>query len=276
MADQSDVETALVSAIAATLYPQGPSAPSLITAPCRIYRGAPTSAALTADLAGGVVNVTITPEASGQENTTRYPDDPQLGTPVLPALTVAVAGQTATFAGSASLGQVAGLVVDNMAVVHRTQAGDSPALVAATLASYLRTRRLALVSGATLTVPDATTLIGRVVADQVAYRETRRQRQHFKVSVWCPSADLRDRVATVVDQSLAASLWLPLADGAAGYMRATASVVLEQSQVANLYRRDLTYSIEYPTIVATTLPAMIFGDLRLTPADAGSVQTLLA
>ena len=276
MADQSDVETALVTAIAATLYPQGIGAPSILPAPCRIYRGAPTAAALAADLAAGVINATILPDAAGQENTTRYPDEPQLVSAVVPGLSIHVVGQTATLSGTATMGQVAGLLVDNLAVVHRIQAGDSPALVAATLAAYLRTRRLVLVNGTTISVPDAAAIIGRVVADQTVQRETRRQKQHFKVSFWCPSADLRDRVAVVVDQSLSASLWLPLADGTSGHLRAISSVVLDQSQNANLYRRDLIYSIEYPTVVTTTVPAMIFADLRLTPADAGSVQTLLA
>ena len=96
MADQSDVETALVTAIAATLYPQGIGAPSIVPAPCRIYRGAPTAAALAADLAASVINATILPDAAGQENTTRYPDEPQLISAAVPDLSIHVAGQTAT------------------------------------------------------------------------------------------------------------------------------------------------------------------------------------
>ena len=276
MADQSDVEIALVDAIASTLYPQGTAAPSIFAVTCRVYRGTPTSAALSADLAAGVVNVTVFPDASAQENTTRYSDEPRVITTALPGLTIDVAGATATLAGQATMGQVAGLLVDNLAVVHRVQAGDSPTLVAATLGAYLRSRRMVLVNGASITIPDARALIGRVVSDQVVQRETRRQQQRFKVSVWCPSPSLRDLVAVTVDQAFSASLWLPLADGTSGYLRTISSAVLDQSQNTNLYRRDLTYSVEYPTVLTTVVPSMIFGDLLLSPADAGSVQTLLA
>ena len=276
MADQSDVEIALVGAIASALYPQDISAPSIVAATCRVYRGTPTSAALSADLAAGVVNVTVIPDASAQENTTRFPDEPRIISSAVPGLTIGVDGVTATLAGQATMGQVAGLLVDNLAVVHRIQAGDSPALVAATLGTYLRSRRLVLVNGASITMPGARAVIGRVVSDQVVQRETRRQQQRFKVSVWCPSPSLRDLVAATIDQAFSASLWLPLVDGTSGYLRAISSAVLDQSQNTNLYRRDLTYSVEYPTVITTIVPSMIFGDLLLTPADAGSVQTLLA
>ena len=43
--------------------------------------------------------------------------------------------------------------------------------------------------------------------------------------------------------------------------------MFDQSQDALLYRRDLLYQIEYPTIISTLQPAMLFGDLLLNAAD---------
>jgi hypothetical protein len=41
------------------------------------------------------------------------------------------------------------------------------------------------------------------------------------------------------------------------------TTVFDQSQNARLYRRDLLYSVEYPTIISDTQPSMLFGDLVL-------------
>ena len=276
MADQSDVEVALVQAIAAVLYPEGISTPSAVGPQCRIFRGWPTAAALNADLLAGVVNVTVFPDGSHPHDTTRYPDELKLITQNTPTLAITAAGTAATVSGVADPGQVAGILVDNIAVVHRTQTGDTPELVAATLGAYVRTRRLVSVSGATITIPNARGVIGRVVCDQTAQRETRRQRQGFRVTMWCPSPALRDLVARLIDQALSDSNWLTLSDGTAGFVRTAHSKVFDQSQNANLYRRDIIYNIEYPTTISRTLPSMIFGNLNFAPADAGSVLTLLA
>ena len=275
MADLSDVETALVLTIGDALYPQGSTAPSAVGVLCRIYRGWPNSAGLDADLAAGYVNVTVFPEARMQENTTRWPSEFETGALSVPDLAVTVSGVSATVSGSARLGQVAGILCDNVAVVHRTAAGDTPVVVAAILAQRLRTVRIVQLSGATLTVPGAGRLIGRVVADQPAQKQTRRQRQRFRVSCWCPDPATRDIVSATVDRALSMQDFLPLADGTAGRVRFTGTNVFDQSEDAALYRRDLLYSVEYATTVDAMLPSMIFGDATLAPNGAGVVQSLL-
>jgi hypothetical protein len=275
MADQSDVETTLAALIGDVIYPQGTNAPSILGPSCRIYRGWPNAAALDADLAAGRVNITVFPEPRHQHNTTRWSDEVALTQPVAPTLTIAIAGPTATIGGDAAPGQLAGLLVDNLAVVHRTATGDTPALVAAILATRVRTERIALLAGATVTIPGARLLIGRVVADQTVQEETRRQRQGFRITCWCPDPAIRDTAAAAVDAALAAQNFIALPDGTAGRLRFVASTVFDQSQDALLYRRDLLYAVDYATTRTTTLPSMIFGDATLAPAGSGIVQNLL-
>ena len=275
MADLSDIETALVQTIGGVLYPQGSTAPSVVGVLCRIYRGWPNAAGLDADLAAGYVNVTVFPEARVQENTTRWPSEFETTGASVPDLTISVRGTSATVTGSARLGQVAGILCDNVAVVHRMAAGDTPALVAAVLAQRLRTVRIVQLSGATLTVPGAGQIIGRVVADQPAQRQTRRQRQRFRVSCWCPAPGTRDVISATVDRALSLGDFIALPDGTAGRVRFTGTSVFDQSEDAALYRRDLLYSVEYATTVDTMLPSMIFGDATLAPNGAGIVQSLL-
>jgi len=276
MADQSDVETALAGLVGLALYPQGTAAPSVTGRLCRIYRGWPTTAALDADLAAGNVNVTVFSEAHGQANTTRWPADWTLTGTATPSLTVAVAGDTATLGGSAAAGQLVGLLVDNLAVVHRTVAGDTPAGVAAILASYIARERIATAEAATITVPGAGELIGRVFADQPAQQESRRQRQSFRLTCWCPDPATRDATAAAIDGIFAVTPFIALADGLSGRLRFVASQVFDQTQDAALYRRDLVYSVDYATTVSSLLPSMIFGNATLAPDGGALAQSLLS
>jgi hypothetical protein len=87
------------------------------------------------------------------------------------------------------------------------------------------------------------------------------------VTCWCPTPATRDATAAAIDQSLSGQRFLPLADGTNGRLIYASTTVFDQSQNARLYRRDLTYSVEYATIVSSSLPAMLFGDLVLNTAS---------
>lgn len=274
MADLSDVETSLARLITTTAYPHGVDAPSIAGTIVRIYRGWPNQAALDADLAAGVVSITLFPDPANNRITTRYLDPPEPGSIVVPTMTANVMATTATFAGIAGPGQIAGLLVDNSAFVHRTAQGDTPELVASILATYIRPRRAVQVQGASLTIPGCGSLIARVVADQTTQTETRRQVQGFRLSFWCPTPALRDQVTGLVDATLSAQNFLPLPDATTARLRQTGTTVFDQSQNAGLYRRDLLLAVEYATTVTSTQPALIFGDARLLP-NASAARSLL-
>jgi hypothetical protein len=274
MADQSDVEAALVSAITNVLYPNGLSSDGLLSQTCKVFRGWPNTASLRADLAAGRLNVTVFPDTETR-NTTRWPDDIVSATGTTPSLSVQTDSVSATFSGSADGGQLAGLLVDRLAVVHRTVAGDTPELVAANLGAMIRTQRIATVAGATVTVPGAGLIVGRVVADQAVLRWTRSQCQRFRLTFWCPDPTSRDRAAAAIDAALSRQTFIDLDDGTTGRLRFVSTTVFDQSQDAALYRRDLIYSVDYLTTVADVLPSMIFGDVTLAPIGAAVTQSLL-
>jgi hypothetical protein len=265
MADESDVETTIATLVTGLVYPLGISAPSVLGPLVRIYRGWPNPTALNADLAAGVINVSLFPDPSQHRITTRYIDPPTAAAPITPSLTVSVTANTATFAGMAALGQLAGLLVDNTAVVHRTVASDTPEQVAATLATYLRASRIVQLNGTSITIPNAGLVIGRVVADQQTQTETRRQQQGIRLSCWCPTPTIRDQTAILIDAGLSQQTFLTLPDGTTARLCETGTRVFDQSQNANLYRRDLLLSAEYATTITTPLPAMIFGNSLISP-----------
>ncbi|MBV9784784.1 MAG: hypothetical protein JO264_13325 [Acidisphaera sp.] len=258
MADQSDVENALAALVSAALYPTATGAGTLY----RVYRGWPNAAALDADLAAGVLNVSIYP-ADDERNTTRYFDQWIVPVTVTATLSASVSGNVVSFAGTAGAGQLAGVLADNAGYVYRTQAGDTPALVAANLAVLIRADRIATLSGVTVTVPGAERLVGRVVADQDGLQQTRRQMQGFRISIWCPDYATRDATATAIDVALSQQRFITLADGSRGQLIFQRSQVVDRAEDAGLFRRDLLYSVEYPTTLRQSLPSMLFGDLTL-------------
>jgi hypothetical protein len=266
MADQSDVENALVSLVSSALYPNGTDEASVPGPDCRIYRGWPNSAALDRDLAAGKINVTVFPGNGAGRTTTRYAEQ-WVGPPAQPSLTAVVTGTSVTFGGTAETGQIAGILVDGRSYAYRTQAGDMPELVAANLATMARDHSIVRLSRSTLTIAGAGNLLARVVADAPVQQEVRRQEQDFRITCWCPTPASRDAAATAIDQSLSSMRFLALPDGTQGRLIYSGTTVFDQSQNASLYRRDLMYSVEYATTLSASQPAMLFGNLVLNTAS---------
>lgn len=262
MADQSDVEIALAALAAAALYPDGPETASLPGPPCRVYRGWPNPAALDADLALGHVNVTIFAGDAAPRVTTRFAEE-WVSTPVIPTLRALVSNTSVTFSGSADPGQLAGVLIDGRPYVHRTQTNDTPPLVAATIGSRIRASRIVHLHDASLDIPGATNLIACIVADRPVLKEIRRQRLTIRITCWCPSPATRDATATAIDTAFAAMPFVTLADNSQARLSFAGGAVVDQSENASLYRRDLLYTAEYATTLVQSQPAMLFGELGL-------------
>jgi hypothetical protein len=273
MADQADVESALVAIVANALYPNGVAAPSVLGSVCRVYRGYPYAPTLTPDLAAGILHVSIIADGGGK-NVTRYARKWQTIAAVPASLTVSVGPQTASFAGECAAGQLAGVAVNGAIFPYAVQARDSPATVASNLCALLRAGGwLVDYAGATITVPNATSFAARVVTGANALQEIKRQVQDFDITMWCPSPAMRDEAAPFIDEALGAIQFLPLADGSSARLIYIGSRTEDGSATASLYKRVLTYSAEYPTTLAQLEPAMLFG-VGNFDADAAFVESL--
>lgn len=262
MADQSDVETTLVNLVVGALYPNGTDVPGVTSAICKVYRGWPASSALDQDLANGVINVTVFPAGEPGHNTTRYAPRWIQGIQQV-TLSVSVVDTSVTFQGVADAQQLAGVLVDKVPYVYVVQATDTPQTIAANLAALIRADWIVNLSGATLVIPGASLIEARTAAAATATQEARRQRQCFRITCWCPDPGSRDTCAAAVDQFMAGLAFISLPDSTQGHLRYRGTLVFDQSQDALLYRRDLLYDIEYATIVTSTLPSMLFGQLVL-------------
>jgi hypothetical protein len=137
--------------------------------------------------------------------------------------------------------------------------------VAAILGAAIMADRPAIVVGTSVTTPGAIP-IARTAADATATAEMRRQAQTFRVTAWCPSPSLRDATCAALDPTFAATPFLTLADGSASRLLFISTTTFDQSQDAALYRRDLLYSVEFPTTLAAVQPSMLFGTVGLGAA----------
>jgi hypothetical protein len=260
VADVADVEAALVAAVLGILYPNGIGAPSATGTPVRAFRGWPTTGLLTHDRAAGGVDISVFGIPGTTRNTTRWgvqvshlPNDP--------SLTVSASGITATFAGTAADGDLAGVLAAQNAYVYQAQAGDSAALVAAALADLIRADMICWLTQATLTVPGVPKLIARTASAVTALEEWGRQEQQFRISVWAPSPAVRDGCAALVTQGLVPLTFVTLSDGTGGRLRFHGTADLDDDQTASIYRRDIIFTVEFGTTLQVTSPTMLFGDL---------------
>ena len=265
MADQADVEAALATIAANAVYPQGTQTVSAVGAGVNIYRGWPVAPVLDTDLAAGMAHVSVSATDAAVKNVTRYPRVWQNLTAATGTLAASVSGLEAAFFGTCSPGLLAGVLVDNEAYPYAVQANDSAATVTSNLAALLREGGwIVEYAGTSLAVPEATRFTARVVAGAGALQEIRRQVQEFRVAIWCPCPALRDTIVPVTDAALMANDFIALADGSYGRIRFVNGITTDASADAALYRRDLIYTVEYPTTLAQATPAMLFGTMTAT------------
>jgi hypothetical protein len=265
MPDQGDVEAALAGFISAALYPDGPADVSAVGTVCRVYRGFPVVGALEADLVAGIAHLTVQPVSGSMKTTTRYGSEWIGAAPVCPLLTD-TEDVSVQFSGTVGPGIVAGVLVDGRAYAWRATDISTPAVVAAVLAEMVQADRPAVLSGATITFPDARRVLARAVSDGVGGEELRRQEMRFRVSLWCPSPDVRDQVAAFVDLALSGVVFLDVGGWGCRLLSAGGSTADEGAAV-RAWRRDLEYMIEYPTILESSLPAFLFGSGTLNGAS---------
>lgn len=265
MADIADVEQALCTAIAAALYPDGTSNPSAVAAPCKIYRGWPNAAALDIDLAAGIVNVTVFNQAGLTRNTSRYPVQWLPGTVTEPTLTVSAANDTVTIGGAGGVKQNVGIRTNHGAWAVTAAPTDGPTDVAAALRALIPG---ATGTGATVTVSPFDGLRAVTGGFGIIQAEVRRQVAGFMITCWCPNPTLRDQTASLIDIALSQIEWLELADGYGGRLIYHNSFTTDTPSKDALWRRNLTYTVEYPTVATRTAAEMLFGGGLMTVGTA--------
>jgi hypothetical protein len=262
MADLVDVQNALVALISQTLYPGGITQPSVTGVPTIIYAGWPTSSQLDADLLAlsqnipaGRMHVTVFPSKM-ERNTTRYlrnnwvkVTEPDV------TITLTVSGQQVTVGGSVSTPQNVMLLVNGQPYIYGVQPDDTLQTAAAALAALVPGASSA---GSIITLaPTANLTAARVGGSGSSGLEIRRQERVFQVTVWGDTPAHRDVTSKAIDPVLGNIAFLSFPDQSRGYLQYRSTNVIDLMSKAVVYRRDLNYSVDYPTIETITTPQIM-------------------
>lgn len=256
MADLTDVENALVNVAAMALYPNGNPAPGQAFAPSvttdsvRIYPGWPNSAALDADLAKGIVNISVFPPPGSERNTTRFPKEWQESIAPAVSVTAAVVGNAVTLGGTLGGTQYVTILIGQRKVYsYAIGSNDTFESVASALAALVAVDFPATASGRVITIITSAVIVARVGSTGTSWMELRRQQRLFMVSIFAPSPAVRTRVAKVVDTAFAAIERMTLPDNSSARLIYESTVEADEGQRVKLYRRTLNFTIEYATAV---------------------------
>jgi hypothetical protein len=276
MTDLAGVEHAMVQTVAAALFPGTTyldgtfAASSVAGCSLAIYRGYPTAANIDADMLAGRAHVGVFPEQGMTRLVSRYAPQWVQASAVAPALVATVSGRAVTLSRTAAAGQVVGVQFGYgaapQAYAYRLVSTDTLATAASGLAAAIPG---AASSGAVVTLPtSAVNAAAMVVSDQTASIELRRQQQGFRISCFCPSPLARDAVAGAVDAAFALLLddaghptqFITTADGTKARVQYRATYVNDAAGKERVWRRDLCYTVEYPTILSQLQPSVMFAN----------------
>ena len=250
MADESDVEAALVDILAAAIYPRGTDFPSSTGFPGTIAAGWPVSADLEADLAAGFVNVTVYPVQSSSGAVGQpFLTDQIVLVPAVHGLSATVTGSTIAFSGGPSPDEYATAVIAGIGYTYLTQAGDTVADVASGLASELSTAFPGTAaSGASVQVATNQDVTLRIGSPAMMGERIHRQRQQFRIVVWAPTPEARTAVARVCDVALKRDIVIELADTTQALLNYVGTSPADTHELAGVYRRDLMLDVTYDTL----------------------------
>lgn len=276
MATVANVEQALQDLIYAALYPNA-APPSVLGFKVKIYPGWPDPGTLDEDMvetADGIptaAHVAIYPLPS-ERNTTRMPNE-RTEHPA-PAVTygLTVAGQVVTVGGAAPNPYVAqnlAVFVNGKPYVHQALAGQTPAQIAAALrALIVADVPGTTVVGAQITLP-AGARIDRVRLGSTGSttREVRRQERQFSIVVFSSHPTSRAAVADAFDAQLADTPRLALADGTVAQLTYHGSREDDFAQKQRIYRRTLTYVVEFATTITEQAAQMVAGEVDSFASD---------
>lgn len=286
MADISIIERGLVGLVASYLFPgvtylSGSFASCAAAGlPVKVYRGWPSANELDNDLTAGKAHVAVFPESGMVRLTSRYVPIWRQITDNAPTLTATVSGLTITLGGTVSAGQVIGVQYGRgtniSAFSYRALSSDTLPAIASALAADID--GATSISAQIMLPPTCVNPAVLVVSDQTASMEVRRQEQRFRISCFTPTPLARDAICSAVDGGIAGMLsdsgyptqFFQFYYGTEGRIRYAGSYTDDKPSKDRLWRRDLCYSVEYPTLLSQLHPSILFAAMV---ANAGGALT---
>jgi hypothetical protein len=277
MATISDLRATIAQVVGTILYPAGiptgTNPPSAVAGvPVRVFQGWPEREGIDADMAAGIVDVSVY-VLPGAVNTSRYP---VVDIPIsvsAPTMSWSVAGTAATLSGAVSTPQNVGLLVDNQAFLYAVQPADTLASIAAALATLVDAVQPASAAGAVVTIPGSRSIIGRAGGVGMTLREVGRERVSLQILIWAPSDALRNAVGGAIEPGLRDLRRLPLVDQSIAMIWFGSVADSDELGKADIYRRTLSMDAEYAsTVTSTAAQILSFVETITQAADLTGAQ----
>jgi hypothetical protein len=270
-------------------------APSISGTPIIIYAGWPAEEDLNTDLALDPprTHISIFPKAE-ERNTTRYQEREIVTMEPAPTLAMLITGtmptgQTfydtpgatwdlsghydsavlrntvVTLGGTVAVPQNLALRINGKFYTYSVQKDDTLAGIAAALGALVLVDIAGtVVTGTAITIgPTGRLQAARVGGFGTIATEVRRQERVIQISVWTSDPDIRDVISAGIDVALAQIRFLEMPDSFGARLIYKNSMVIDQMQKSNLYRRDLNYTVEYATTVSEQRAAVIAPSINM-------------
>ncbi len=271
MADQSDVENAIVALIAQALYPNGTAQPSVTGVQCSVARGWPTEAGVNAAVNAGNILVTVHQRSGFSRDATRYSRKAFSLSQNPPTITASLSGFVVTLGGAVTAGNTVGVLSDGVAYTYTATSTDTLDTLASALAATIPG---ASANAGVLTLPGigaAPSVI--VVTPGIVGVEVGRQQAGFQTDVWAPSPALRDVVMSAICPAQMLTYRMTLPDtSTATLMQFDQSGPDDMPSREKMFRRNTMCVYDWPVIYSTPANAAAAMLLNLTPANTPTIQ----
>lgn len=256
MADLSEVSDTLVTMVADILFPNGSDAPSITGIDTRVFAGWPLTGDLYQDLAKGIANVNVYSRPE-ERNTTRFMDVEQTVSVQTPTLALTVAGQTITVGGQmppASNPHHLAVFVNGKPYAYLVSNADSLTSIATAIARLISADLPSATSSGPIVLlpPNARIGAARMGVTGTTSREVGRREKLFQIGIWCNKPEDRSAIAKAIEPVLMDTPRFVLPDNYWARLIYKNSLESDSMEKQNLYRRDLFYTVEYPTTRAQT------------------------
>lgn len=271
MADESDVETALVALLVAAFYPSGTTSPSAITGSptISIDRGWPTEADVRKAVNGGIQLVRVHAIPGMSRNASRYEWQWISQTPATPTLTVTFAANVLTISGTVTAGEIVGVISAGEPYTYTVLATDTPDSIAEALAALVPG---ATASGATVSLPATGMLPSAAVGVPTeATMEVGRQAQVFSISVWATTVPYRDAMFRLLMPAITQTLRMTMPDGSiATFKGIQSSGPNDLPARAGTWARDARVTWEYAIQISMIGPPTMGFQATFAPPNAAA------
>ena len=258
MADISDVVNAIAQLCEDAIYPNGSSSPSVAGVDVNIITGWPLNENLLRRMEAGKATVSVFP-TNQERNITKLQRIPFFVSQQDSTTTATVSLNTVTLGGTVDVGKAVVVILNKVAYGHLIETGDTLGSIASSLAADIPG---ATALGAVITITGVIELDAKTTSIVTSGTEVGRQERVVSIMIWAPTPEIRIALGSAITVFFQEKIRIDVGD-------ISANIVYKNSreddsvQEGRVYRRDVNYTINYPTILYSYAPTVTWPHANL-------------